>query len=321
MVATNSVACGYDRASDNAIVVGLVNNMPDAALRTTERQFCELLSEAAQGRAVRVRLFSLPDVPRSSETAADIRSRYEEIEHLWDSRLDGLIVTGTEPRANLLSQEPYWPAFARLVDWAEENTISAIWSCLAAHAAVLRIDSISRWRFNEKLFGLFECERVSNHAILDGVPIRWRVPHSRYNDLPEKELVAGGYQILSRSAGAGADMFSKQRDSLFVFMQGHPEYDGHALVREYRRDVHRFLAGEKDSYPELPRGYFDIDTARTLASFRARALQKRDAEMLSNFPVVQAEAHSWKQIATRIYTNWISFLAHQSYSRPILAAI
>jgi homoserine O-succinyltransferase/O-acetyltransferase len=36
-------------------------------------------------------------------------------------------------------------------------------------------------------------------------------------------------------------MFVKYNRSLFVLLQGHPEYDSATLLREYRRDVGRFL--------------------------------------------------------------------------------
>ena len=48
--------------------VGLINNMPDAALESTERQFIELLNAAASNVAVRLKLYSSPEVPRSCTT-------------------------------------------------------------------------------------------------------------------------------------------------------------------------------------------------------------------------------------------------------------
>ena len=44
--------------------VGLVNNMPDAAMRATELQFARLLKEAAGALDVRLQLFSLRSIPR-----------------------------------------------------------------------------------------------------------------------------------------------------------------------------------------------------------------------------------------------------------------
>src|SRR2546428_2540532 len=62
------------------------------------------------------------------------RSFYAGIENLWDSRLEGLIVTGTEPRSPDLRDEPYWGSLTRVLEWAEHNTHSAVWSCLATRS-------------------------------------------------------------------------------------------------------------------------------------------------------------------------------------------
>ena len=296
------------------IVVGLVNNMPDAALRTTERQFRELLSAASHGLTVCLRLFSLPGLPRAEAGRSYVTQHHEDMSELWASHIDGLIVTGTEPRAPALPDEPYWPTLTKLVDWAEDHTISTVWSCLAAHAAVLYMDGIGRRALPAKLSGVFDCMRAADHTIVAGAPSRWRLPHSRYNELPVEALVSKGYRILSTSREAGADMFVKQRKSLFVFLQGHPEYDPGALLREYRRDIGRFLAGERDSYPEMPDGYLDEDTAAAFTAFRQIALRHRDIDLLSSFPAARAEeklVHVWHEPAMRIYANWLSYMAEQ----------
>src|SRR3954447_17747584 len=108
------------------IVIGLVNNMPDAALRTTERQVCDLITRAAaaSGIAVSFRLFSLPEVPRSDIGRDHCRRFHEPIATLREGDVVGLIVTGTEPRAPSLEVEPYWPPLADLVDWAVHHTVS-----------------------------------------------------------------------------------------------------------------------------------------------------------------------------------------------------
>ena len=295
------------------IVIGLVNNMPDAALQTTERQFRELLF-ASSHNSVRLRFFSLPELPRTEAGRSHISQHYEDISELWTSHLDGLIVTGTEPRAPALTDEPYWPTLTKLVDWADDHAISTVWSCLAAHAAVLHIDGISRRAFRGKLSGVFDCTKATDHTIVDGAPSRWRVPHSRYNEVPEDALASSGYRILSRLPGTGADMFVKQRKTLFLFVQGHLEYDPGALLREYRRDVRRFLAGERDSYPEMPCGYFDEDATAALAAFRRQALGNRGIDLLSSFPLAIAEqklTHPWLGPAVRIYANWLSYLVEQ----------
>src|SRR5437868_11117171 len=108
--------------------------MPDAALAATERQFITLLDSASDGVVIRLSLYALPDVLRSDSGRRHIDSFYLGIEDLWDRHLDGLIVTGTEPRASNLMDEPYWRSLTRVIEWAEHNTQSTVWSCLAAHA-------------------------------------------------------------------------------------------------------------------------------------------------------------------------------------------
>src|SRR5207253_10954469 len=141
------------------------------------------------------------------------------------------------------------------------------------------------------------------HPLVSGLPPSWRLPHSRYNTLDSAQLVAAGYEIVSFSDDAGADAFIQQRRALFVFYQGHPEYDAGALFREYRRDVGRFLAGTVERYPDLPRGYFDADLTRALMGFRSRAHRQRTRDLFTEFPSIAEEklTHSWRSPAVRLY--------------------
>src|ERR1700728_4969167 len=102
----------------NCIAIGLVNNMPDAAVEATERQFADLIRAATPNAVVLLKLFSIPQVPRGAEMRHALSERYRDISELWDTPLDGLIVTGSEPRANNLMDEPYWKTLSTVVDWA-----------------------------------------------------------------------------------------------------------------------------------------------------------------------------------------------------------
>src|SRR3954462_15593020 len=125
------------RASDPyGLDIGLINNMPDAALDATERQFRALLDAVAGGRPVGLTLYTLPEIPRT-EIGRQQVSRYARLEDLWDRHHDGLIVTGTEPLAADLKEEPFWGSLTRVLDWAEHHTRSTVLSCLAAHAGIL----------------------------------------------------------------------------------------------------------------------------------------------------------------------------------------
>jgi homoserine O-succinyltransferase len=304
------------RESDaNCIDIGLVNNMPGAALEGTERQFLALLgAAAADGIVVRVTFYALPDVPRTDAGRRHVSSFYSDINDLWDNHLDGLIVTGTEPRAPNLMDEPYWGSLTRLLDWSERHTHSAVWSCLAAHAALLHLDGIGRRALSDKRFGVFECARASDHPLAATCPARLNMPHSRWNEIEEDALRTCGYRILTRSEGAGVDAFVKQRRSLFVFFQGHPEYEADTLLLEYRRDIGRFLRRERDTYPSMPEGYFDKDTVDLLTAVRERALSDRREELLAEFPTALAARKvrsTWRSAAVCVYRNWLLYLCAQ----------
>src|SRR5207302_8356539 len=113
---------------------------------------------------VRLKLYALPEVVRSAAGRRRVSS-YSDIARLWDDHLDGLIVTGAEPRTADLRNEPYWKSLTALVDWADDHTHSSIWSCLASHAAVLHLDGIERRPLGTKRFGVFECEAASDHLL------------------------------------------------------------------------------------------------------------------------------------------------------------
>ena len=261
------------------LTIGILNSMPEAAVRSTERQFGELLTEAAGSDIpLRLKWFSLQP-----------RDGYGSSHDLWATHhLDGLIATGTEPRAARLNEEPYWDAFTRTVEWATTHTTSAVWSCLGAHAAVLYLDGVQRRPFARKLHGVFTITKQGPHPLLDDTEAFWGVPHSRWNDLPLEALLSRGYRLLTCADGAGADLFVKRcGTSLFVFFQGHPEYDARALMREYRRDVLRFLTGDRPDYPGLPVNYFTLGTERQLLWLRERNLSgPRSRYQHGGFPIL-----------------------------------
>ena len=305
----------------NKLTIGLINNMPDSALLATERQFFSLLNSASNGISVHLSLYSLPGVPRSEVSARRIARLYSSTEVLKDVHLDGLIVTGRECLAADLADEPYWGSFTQVVEWARRHTYSTIWSCLAAHAAVQYLDGIRRVRNRRKHSGLFECRKISDHPITTGTPSRFRVPHSRWNSVREEDLARYGYDVLTRTANANVDAFLKQEQSLFIFFQGHPEYESTTLLLEYRRDVGRYLRKESDVYPSIPQDYFGRDTTAALADLEKRAKIHRNVALVRALDGILGKAcfePSWQPTAVKIYRNWLDYICTQKEQRKRL---
>jgi len=295
-----------------AVRIGLVNNMPDAALLRTERQFAELIAAATQGLPVQLELYSLPAVPRTDWGREHLATCYAPVDELWVNPPDALIVTGAEPRARNLDDEPYWDDLTGLIDWLEDHRLPAMFSCLAAHAAVLYLDRVARRPLERKCLGIFDDEIVLGHPVTEGLLSGMPLPHSRWNEVPEDALTATGYRILTRSAEAGVGFFARERRSLWLFCQGHPEYDGPNLLREYRRDIGRFLRREHAVYPDLPRHYVGETEKRRLLDFRRRAIAAPDEAIMAAFPAALPAGprwDSWKPAAAHIFRNWLDRMA------------
>jgi homoserine O-succinyltransferase/O-acetyltransferase len=296
--------------ADEVLTIGLVNNMPDAALQATERQFTRLLKAAAGHNRIHFHCFSLPSVQRSQTAKWRVDHQYTDIADLGRLQIDGLIVTGAEPNAATLPEEPFWQELTGIIGWAETNTRSTIWSCLAAHAAVLHLDGIERRRLDAKCSGVYDCATVIGNWLTKDAPSPLKISHSRLNEVRADDLAARGYQLLTQSREAGVDIFTKQLRSRFVFFQGHPEYDALSLEREYLRDVSRFLAGERDTYPAVPARYFDAETEQRLASFEKRTRVERRSALSAELPDrTLRQDIAAGAAAAAIFRNWLGFLA------------
>jgi homoserine O-succinyltransferase len=315
---------GHDRQR-KCVRIAFVNNMPDAALEETEMQFFELLDEASGDLPVLLKLYSLAGVPRGERGCQHVNNFYSSTNDLLDGRFDALIMTGTEPQQPNLRNEPYWSALADVLDWAETNTVSTILSCLAAHAGVLHSDGIQRHPLAEKQFGVFDFTRVGFHELTDGTAERVQFPHSRWNEVRAHALTASGYLVLTQSAAGGVDSFvKKKKRSLFVHFQGHPEYGAYTLLKEYRRDIKRFLRRERETYPSAPKGYFDAAAAKLVTEFRDVSLSDRREDLMASFPEAALAGtlqKAWHAHATGIYGNWLRYVLLNKSEIPGFSAV
>jgi homoserine O-succinyltransferase len=88
-----------------------------------------------------------------------------------------------------------------------------------------------------------------------------------------------------------------------IYFQGHPEYDATSLLKEYKREVKRFLAGELDEAPPFPENYFPTEAAALaragVESGDIDAVEKRIEALLDN---------TWGDTARAIINNWLGLV-------------
>jgi homoserine O-succinyltransferase/O-acetyltransferase len=289
------------------LTISFVNIMPDAAFDTAERSFLKLIEAGAGRTTVRVRRYTLPGVRRSAEMDRRVKSAYRPIGELWRDPPDAVILTGTEPLEADLRAESYWEPLAALLTWCATNTVSTLLSCLAAHAAILLFDGIERRPLPTKLSGVFDHGVVQGHPLVQGLGGVVPLPHSRLNDVPADEIEQRGYSVLLESVTAGWSLSAVVRDRcLFVLNQGHPEYAPTSLLKEYRRDVRRFLDGIAAGPPDIPEGYFTGSALEQMRAHRAALIDAATPE--PRFPYNEGAAGvvaSWRPVAERLFANWL----------------
>ena len=291
----------------HGLTISFVNIMPDGGFDAAERSFLELIEAGAGTRTVRVRRYTLPGVRRSADMDRRVKSAYRPIGQLWSDPPDAVILTGTEPLQADLRAESYWEPLAALLTWCATNTVSTLLSCLAAHAAILMFNGIERRPLPKKLSGVFDHKVVMRHPLVQGLGEVVPVPHSRFNDVPADELRGHGYSVLLESATAGWSLSTTARERcLFVLNQGHPEYVPTSLLKEYRRDVRRFLDGAVGVPPDIPEGYLAGSALEQLRAHRSALIDTRTPE--PRFPYNEGAAGvvaNWRPAAERLFANWL----------------
>lgn len=289
--------------------IGLLNMMPDAALTATERQFFRLIGESNQIAQFYVHPFTLPELERGNKVAEHIQKFYEPFESIKEQGLDALIITGANVSQPHLEKEIFWKPLNEVIDWAYENVPSTICSCLATHAVMQFRYGQTRTRLPEKKWGVFPHRVVDRtHPLVNGVNTLFDVPHSRYNQISREQFEAAGLHVLVESSEAGVHLAVSEDKFRLVFFQGHPEYDMISLLKEYKREIVRYVHKERDDYPPFPRHYFRRQTQAIFNEFRLRIDENPDIDMLPEFPedlVSKYLDNTWHDTAEAVINNWI----------------
>ncbi len=313
---TGSEILSLDRAMHQDIRelhVGFLNMMPDAALQATERQFFRLVGGCNRIAQFFVYPFSLDGLPRSQETLDYIGNYYSSFEELKTKGIDALIITGANVVTPSLDQEPFWEPLMEVVDWARDNVASTLCSCLATHAVLKRFYGIERRPLPEKRWGVFD-HRVAyeGHPLLRGINTRFNVPHSRFNDISREQLEAAGLNVLVEGDEGGVHMAVSQDQFRAIFFQGHPEYDINSLLKEYKREVFRYLDGELADPPPFPKHYLPEQARVAAERFLEKAESaRRNGQPLPEFiddEVAPLLDNTWGDTGRAIISNWLGLV-------------
>ena len=293
--------------------VGLLNMMPDAALEATERQFLRLLGSSNRIAQFYVHPFTIDGVPRDGAANEHVARYYKSFEQIKSEGLDALVITGANPIEAEISRETFWNGLVEVMRWASEKVCSTYCSCLASHAAFKVYHGIERAPYRQKLWGVFTHRVVyRRHPLVAGINTRFETPHSRWNDVPAEQIEAAGMKVLVQSEKAGALAAVSPDQFRFLYFQGHPEYDGNSLLKEYKREVTRFVAGERGDYPPFPENYVPPEAATLLERYKTKVIAAvgRGASP-PPFPEAEAERcvdNTWTDTGKAVFNNWLGLV-------------
>ena len=95
-------------------------------------------------------------------------------------------------------------------------------------------------------------------------------------------------------------------------LQGHPEYDRISLLKEYKREVHRFFRGDRETYPESPENYFNPGIDKIILDYKAAINQAMDTgNPMPVFPEAEIEPlldNTWRDTGKSVFNNWLGLV-------------
>ena len=290
--------------------IGLLNMMPDKALEATERQFLRLVGESNQIAQFYVHPFTLNQIERSEPGHTHVQQYYMDIEAVKEQGLDALIITGANVVGPELSNQIFWQPLKEFTEWAYDNVTSTLCSCLATHALLEFRYGLKRRPLQDKLWGVYPHRVVDkSHPLVSGVNTRFDVPHSRYNQVDRHQFEQAGLDILVESEEAGVHLSVSEDGFRIVLCQGHAEYDANSLMKEYKREVGRFIFDNLEEYPPIPKSYFSRLNCSILDEYKLRVTHaKLNGLEPPEFPehlLVPSLDNTWHDSAEAVINNWM----------------
>lgn len=287
--------------------IAVLNLMPDTALRATDRQFARLVASFGASANLWFHVFSMGVEARGAAAREHIAEHYESLDSIRERPIDALIVTGANPSYVDMTREAFWPGMFEVFSWADRAVHSKLCSCFATHAIFKLYWGVERVRLPRKMWGVYTHEITTAHDLVAGLDRHVIAPHSHYFDLSREMMESVGATVLMESDEAGVHM-AVHDDYEFVFFQGHPEYDDISILKEYKREVWRFVTRQRSTYPHTPEHYFTDGALEVLTEYRERTLYRDEREPIPDFPEAELSEgleNRWASPGQLIYRNWL----------------
>ncbi len=181
---------------------------------------------------------------------------------------DGLIITGAPVEEIAYEKVRYWDELSEIFKFAKENISSSLGICWGG-LALAKFLEIEKELFQKKIFGVYPTKNINRgHRVTGELDDIFYCPQSRHagisDSVMEFNAKKGVINLLAYSAEAGYTIF-ESKDSAFIMHLGHPEYETHRLVDEYKRDK---LKGRDDVF--LPK---NLDIENPMNIWRGHSLE------------------------------------------------
>ena len=304
--------------------IGFLNMMPDAALEVTERQFLRLIGSCNQIAQFYVHPFTVPGLERSARTAEYLATFYRPWRDVLAQGLDALIITGANVTRPDLQREPFWQPLMEVIDWATETVTSVMCSCLATHAVLSNLYGLQRQLLPRKRWGVYQHRSVRlRHPLLRNINTRFDVPHSRWNTISAQAMRECGITPLIVDESGEVHVAVSPDGFRVVYCQGHPEYDVNSLLKEYKREVLRFVAGDLAEYPPAPENVFTPEAERIAEDHRKHVLDGGRRPFPEDELLYWLD-NTWGDTGKAVFNNWLGLvyqLTHLERSRPFREGI
>ena len=265
--------------------IAIVNLMPLKI--ETETQLLRLLSNTPL--QIEVTLVRMGDHISKNTSKEHLDAFYSTFEKIKNKRFDGLIITGAPVETLPFNEVHYWDELCKVMEWSKTHVYSTLHICWGAQAGLFYHYGIDKYELPEKLSGVYPHKvLIPLSRLMRGFDDGFLAPHSRLTGNHEKDILAAGLSILSRSDETGV-YIAASPDRRQVFVTGHSEYDRTTLDVEYRRDIAKGLPMKP------PKNYYQNDDP-------------------SQPPVMR-----WRSHAYLLFANWLNYYVYQETSHDLSA--